>query len=105
MFKNDVTRGSKNGRKIAKASKSRLSEIVPWRDTAHRHYLYAEDKERNVCALVVLAQLAPRYGVQVKWALDFSNAPNGAIEYATLVAMDAAKADGEWKANVRRGNS
>jgi hypothetical protein len=105
MFKNDVTRGSKNGRKIAKASKSRLSEIVPWRDTAHRHYLYAEDKERNVCALVVLAQLAPRYGVQVKWALDFPNAPNGAIEYATLVAMDAAKADWEWKANVRRGNS
>jgi ergosteryl-3beta-O-L-aspartate synthase len=60
----------------------------------HRNYFYAKDKEGNVCALVVLAQLAPRYGVQVKWALNFPNAPNGAIEYATLVAMDTAKVDG-----------
>jgi len=71
-----------------------LSEITLWKDMAHRHYLYAEDKEGNICALVVLAQLAPRYGVQVKWALDFPNAPNGAIEYVTQVAMDVAKADG-----------
>jgi hypothetical protein len=75
-------------------SQVHLSEIMPWKDMAHRRYVYAEDKEGNVCALVVLAQLAPRYGAQVKWALDFPNAPNGAIEYATLVAIDAAKADG-----------
>jgi hypothetical protein len=56
----------------------------------HRNYFYAEDKEGNVCALVVLAQLAPRYGVQVKWALNFLNAPNGAIEYATLAPLSSA---------------
>jgi ergosteryl-3beta-O-L-aspartate synthase len=60
-----------------------LSKITPWKDMAHRHYLYAEDKEGKICALAVLAQIAPRYGVQVKWALDFPIAPNGAIEYVT----------------------
>jgi hypothetical protein len=77
-----------------KGTQVHLSRITPWKDMAHRHYLYAEDKEGKICALVVLAQLAPRYGVQVKWALDFPGAPNGAIEYATQAAMDAAKADG-----------
>ncbi len=34
-----------------------------------------------MCALVVLAQLAPIHGFQVKWALEFPDAPLGAIEY------------------------
>jgi lysylphosphatidylglycerol synthetase-like protein (DUF2156 family) len=69
----------------------------------HRHYLYAEDKEGNICALAILAQLASRYGVQVKWALDFPNAPNGGIEYVTQVAMDAAKADGNERVTFGGG--
>jgi ergosteryl-3beta-O-L-aspartate synthase len=77
-----------------KGTQVHLSKITPWKDMTHRHYLHAEDKEGKICALVVLAQLAPRYGVQVKWALDFPGAPNGAIEYVTQAAMDAAKADG-----------
>ena len=31
--------------------------------------------------MVVLAQLAPRHGFQIKWALEFPGAPLGAIEY------------------------
>jgi hypothetical protein len=31
--------------------------------------------------LVVLAQLAPAHGFQIKWALEFPEAPMGAIEY------------------------
>ena len=33
------------------------------------------------CAMVVLAQLAPKHGFQIKWALEFPGAPLGAIEY------------------------
>jgi len=35
----------------------------------------------KICALVVLAQLAPAHGFQIKWALDFPGAPLGTIEY------------------------
>lgn len=31
--------------------------------------------------MVVLAQLAPAHGLQIKWALEFPGAPMGAIEY------------------------
>jgi hypothetical protein len=31
--------------------------------------------------MVVLAQLAPTHGFQIKWALEFPGAPLGAIEY------------------------
>lgn len=71
-----------------------LSEITPWKDIPHRQYFVAENKEGKVSAMVVLATLAPRYGVQVKWALDFPNAPNGTIEYSVQTAMEAAKSAG-----------
>ncbi|GFZ52093.1 hypothetical protein JCM24511_09866 [Saitozyma sp. JCM 24511] len=60
-----------------------LTEVRPWVDQEHRRYFVAEkaqDKNQNldqdqdhhhIYALVVLAQLAPRHGWQVKWALDF----------------------------------
>ena len=35
----------------------------------------------KICAIVVLAQLAPVHGFQIKWALEFPGAPLGAIEY------------------------
>lgn len=35
----------------------------------------------KICALVVLAQLAPTHGFQIKWALDFPGAPLGSVEY------------------------
>ena len=31
--------------------------------------------------MVVLAQLAPIHGFQIKWALEFPGAPSGAMEY------------------------
>lgn len=36
----------------------------------------------------MLAQLSPEHGVQVKWAISFPNAPNGAIEMTILHALD-----------------
>jgi lysylphosphatidylglycerol synthetase-like protein (DUF2156 family) len=39
--------------------------------------------------MVVMAQLSPAHGWQVKYSLDFPGAPSGTIEYITLHALDA----------------
>ena len=77
-----------------KGKQVHLSEITPWRDMSHRRYFCAQDKQGTIHALVVLAQLAPRYGYQVKWALEFPGAPSGAVEATTLHAIRMAKAAG-----------
>ena len=71
-----------------------LSEINPWRDQAHRRYFYAQDKSGQICAFVVLAQLSIQHGYQVKWSLDFKDAPSGTVEQITLHAIKAAKVSG-----------
>ncbi|KAK5250494.1 aspartate--tRNA ligase dps1 [Exophiala xenobiotica] len=73
-----------------------LSEITPFRDSLHRQYFIAQDGDGKIHSLVVLAQLAPRYGTQVKWALDFPGAANGSIESTVLTALKAA-ADAGYK--------
>ncbi|KAI1616714.1 aspartyl-tRNA synthetase [Exophiala viscosa] len=71
-----------------------LSEITPFRDAAHRQYFIAQDTTGKIHSLVVLAQLAPRYGVQVKWALDFPGAANGVIEMTVQAALKTAADSG-----------
>jgi lysylphosphatidylglycerol synthetase-like protein (DUF2156 family) len=58
-----------------------LTGVRPFDDIVHRRYFYATDKDGQICALVVLAQLATKHGFQIKWALEFPDAPLGAIEY------------------------
>lgn len=81
-----------------KGTQVHLTGLRPWDDPKHRKYFYARDAQGKVhfypsnmrfrfstfsqiCALVVLAQLAPTHGFQIKWALEFPDAPLGAIEY------------------------
>ncbi|KAH9917900.1 aspartyl-tRNA synthetase cytoplasmic [Epithele typhae] len=64
-----------------KGTQIHLTGVRPFDDIQHRRYFYATDKEGVPCALVVLAQLAPKHGFQIKWALEFPGAPLGAIEY------------------------
>ncbi|KZT64350.1 lysyl-tRNA synthetase [Daedalea quercina L-15889] len=64
-----------------KGTQIHLTGLRPWDDMKHRKYYYALDKEGNCCAMVVLAQLATTRGFQIKWALEFPDAPLGAIEY------------------------
>ena len=71
-----------------------ISEITPWRDMAHRRYFFALDKDGKIQSLVVLAQLAPRHGYQVKFSLDFPGAPTGTIEHTILHAIHVAKDSG-----------
>lgn len=77
-----------------KGTQIHLSEITPWRDEKHRRYFYAQAKDGSIAALVVLAQLSPRYGAQVKYSLDFPGSPSGAIEYIITTAIESAAASG-----------
>ncbi|KAM3494422.1 hypothetical protein MY3957_002293 [Beauveria namnaoensis] len=62
-----------------KGKQVHLTEVRPWVDKEHRRY-FAAEKDGKVQAMVVLAKLSPKHGWQVKWALDFPGAVNGAIE-------------------------
>ncbi|KAJ3486884.1 hypothetical protein NLI96_g3934 [Meripilus lineatus] len=64
-----------------KGTQIHLTGVRPFDDMIHRKYFYATDKDGQICALVVLAQLSPKHGFQIKWALEFPGAPLGAIEY------------------------
>ncbi|KAF5002353.1 hypothetical protein FGRMN_364 [Fusarium graminum] len=75
-----------NARKGNKGKQVHLTEVRPWIDQEHRRY-FAAEKDGKVMSMVVLAQLAPRHGWQVKWALDFPGAINGAIEVLVSFAL------------------
>ncbi|KFY16359.1 hypothetical protein V492_01401 [Pseudogymnoascus sp. VKM F-4246] len=68
-----------------------LTEIRPWIDEEHRRYFYAADGSRDgrVHALLVLHQLSPENGYQVKFLLEFPGAPSGTIESLNVFAMAA----------------
>ncbi|TDZ39146.1 Aspartate--tRNA ligase 1 [Colletotrichum trifolii] len=76
-----------------------LTEIRPWIDQPHRRY-FAAEKDGKVLCMVVLAQLAPRYGWQVKWALDFPGAPNGTIEVLVEHALSCVSGPVTFGAGV-----
>jgi aspartyl-tRNA synthetase len=77
-----------------KGKQVHLTNIHPWQDVEHRQYHYAMDKEGKISALVVLAQLSPEHGWQVKYSLDFPGAPGGTIEYLVLHSLKQLAADG-----------
>jgi len=77
-----------------KGTQVHLTELNPWVDWEHRRYFYATDKEDNVCALLVLAQLSQEHGYQVKYALEFPGAPSGTSEYIITHALHNAAAAG-----------
>ena len=88
--------------KAARATKGKqihLTEIQPWKDTAHRRYFIAENKT-EVQAMVVLAQLSPEHGWQVKWALDFPNSVNGSIEVLVSRALQSVSGNVTFGAGV-----
>ncbi|KAK3938566.1 aspartate--tRNA ligase [Diplogelasinospora grovesii] len=61
-----------------------ITEVRPWVDMEHRRYLWAETKEGEIAALVVLHRLSPQNGFQIKFTLDFPGSPSGTIE--TLIS-------------------
>ncbi|CAK4032242.1 Aspartate--tRNA ligase, cytoplasmic [Lecanosticta acicola] len=80
--------------KNRKGKQVHLTDVHPWQDVAHRQYHYSTTKDGQISGLVILAQLSPDHGWQVKFALDFPGAPSGAIELLVLHALKAASATG-----------
>jgi len=77
-----------------KGKQVHLTDVHPWQDVPHRQYHYSVAKDGTITGLVILAQLSPDHGWQVKFSLDFPGAPNGAIEHLVLHALKAAAATG-----------
>lgn len=78
-FKTRTDAAIEEWKRTRKGKQTHLTEIRPWVDPEHRRY-FAAEKDGKVMSLVVLHKLAPRYGWQIKWALDFPGSVNGAIE-------------------------
>ncbi|KAM7185773.1 putative aspartyl-tRNA synthetase [Naviculisporaceae sp. PSN 640] len=64
-----------------------ITEIRPWIDMEHRRYLWAEDKDGEIAAFIILHKLSPKHGYQIKFALDFPGSPNGTIEALISAAI------------------
>jgi nondiscriminating aspartyl-tRNA synthetase len=73
--------------KNRKGRQVHLTNIRPWQDEEHRQYHIAQTPDGTIVALVVMAQLSSEKGWQVKYSLDFPNAPSGSIEYIVTHAL------------------
>ena len=89
--------------KNRKGKQVHLTDIHPWQDMEHRQYHYAVEKEGNIAALVVLAQLSPDHGWQVKYSLDFPGAPGGTIEHLVLHSLKNLAVNGVTNATFGGG--
>ncbi|PNS18569.1 Aspartate--tRNA ligase, cytoplasmic [Sphaceloma murrayae] len=70
-----------------KGKQVHLTEIRPWQDMAHRSYHFAYGRDGTLQALVIMAQLSPEHGWQVKYSLDFPGAASGSIEKVVMHAL------------------
>ncbi|KAK4560812.1 aspartate--tRNA ligase dps1 [Recurvomyces mirabilis] len=77
-----------------KGKQVHLTDVHPWQDMPHRQYHYSTTKDGVIAGLIILAQLSPDHGWQVKFSLDFPGAPSGAIEYLVLHALKACASSG-----------
>ncbi|KAH7069250.1 hypothetical protein FB567DRAFT_243228 [Paraphoma chrysanthemicola] len=80
--------------KNRKGKQVHLTNIHPWQDEEHRQYHIAYTPDGTICAFVAMAQLSPDHGWQVKYSLDFPNAPSGSIEYIVTHALKMVGASG-----------
>jgi len=80
-----------------------LTDVHPWQDHVHRQFFYTTTKKGEIATCVILAQLAPQYGWQIKHTLDFPGSPSGAIEMTITQAFNAIKGAGAESATFGAG--
>ncbi|KAF2109468.1 aspartyl-tRNA synthetase-like protein [Lophiotrema nucula] len=86
-WKNKVDARVVDWLKNRKGRQVHLTNIRPWQDQEHRQYHIATTPDGTICAFVAMAQLSADHGWQVKYSLDFPNAPSGSIEYIVTHAL------------------
>lgn len=91
--------------KNRKGKQVHLTDVHPWQDVEHRQYHYTTTPDGTISGLVILAQLSPDHGWQVKFALDFPGAPSGAIELLVLHSLKAAADTGATSVTFGGGAS
>ncbi|KAH8885463.1 aspartyl-tRNA synthetase [Thozetella sp. PMI_491] len=77
-----------------KGTQVHITEVRPWIDLPHRRFLWAETKEGEIAGLIILHQLSPEHGFQIKFALDFPGAPSGTIELLISSAVQSLAKSG-----------
>jgi lysylphosphatidylglycerol synthetase-like protein (DUF2156 family) len=77
-----------------KGKQVHLTDVHPWQDVEHRQYHYAVTPDGTIAGMIILAQLSPEHGWQVKFSLDFPGAPSGAIEALNMHALANLAASG-----------
>jgi aspartyl-tRNA synthetase len=85
--KAEVEKRIEDWKKSREGKQLHLTMVDPWQDEGHRAYYVTRSKDKKIQCLVVLAQLSPANGFQIKWALDFPGAISGAIEYTIVHAV------------------
>ncbi|KAF4616183.1 hypothetical protein G7Y89_g15224 [Cudoniella acicularis] len=97
-IKAKIDEGIQNWQKGRKGTQVHLTQIRPWIDQEHRRYYYASGPNSSIHAIVVLHQLSPKNGYQVKFSLEFPSAPSGTIESLILFSLKSiAASDPETK--------
>ncbi|KAM3066593.1 aspartate--tRNA ligase dps1 [Clarireedia jacksonii] len=86
-FKAKVDERVKDWQNNRKGTQVHLTEIRPWVDEEHRRYFFAQGPDGTIHAICVLHQLSPENGYQVKFSLEFPNAPSGTSESLLLYSM------------------
>ncbi|KAI1001031.1 Aspartate--tRNA ligase, cytoplasmic [Podosphaera aphanis] len=76
-------------RRGRKGTQIHLTQIRPWIDEEHRRYFYSRTSDGVIHAFVVLHQLSPKNGYQIKFSLEFPGAPSGTIESLILHSLRA----------------
>ena len=102
-FKEKVNKRVEDWKAGRQGTQMHLTEVLPFQDEAHRRYIYGEDAEGKLCGLIVLAQLAPKNGYQVKFALEFPDAPTGTIELLIANALQSMARSGIQKVTFGAG--
>ncbi|KAF2768907.1 aspartyl-tRNA synthetase [Teratosphaeria nubilosa] len=93
-FKDKIDQRIKDWLAGRKGKQVHLTDVHPWQDMEHRQYHYSTTRDGQIAGLVIMAQLSPDHGWQVKFSLDFPGAPSGAIEYLVMHALKMAAQSG-----------